>query len=339
MKKIIVLVVVLSSVIGLFAEFQKPEFHSVIMLDARFFSGENNNNGNYNNANRFQVRKASLAFEGLITDRVEYDLEIGLSGCTSGSGGDQIKLMDVAVMYEFMDDFKFGIKQGHIINGYASLTGCSSRLTLEKPEAVKSFGSCNAFGFVINKYTPIGDIMALEAELAILNGTKGTLNGEGQYNFGLIFDTFIQGLSLLGSYNYTQNIYYDSSYEEYTEDGYRFVAGANYQNNNIWLTAEYYTGEGFVNDDQQMNTWYAQAGYDFRIGWEFLNSVQPYARYEFWDKDVDAKIKNDYKVIETGINFKLTPYTALRCAYRSVDASIKNSQDPNSFIVRLQTVF
>ncbi|MCD4829881.1 MAG: hypothetical protein K8R90_10675 [Candidatus Cloacimonetes bacterium] len=338
MKHAILAIIMLSVFATALAQIQKPSVHSTIMLDAKFYSGDTANDGSYDRDNRFQVRKAALAFEGVLTDRVDYALEVGTSTCVGIGGG--VKLMEAVVMYALADNFHIGLQQGHILRGMAATTECAARLTMEKPAFLKTFGSCHPLGFVANNYIELGERMGLEAELAILNGVNGTLQGEHDYNLGIIFDTPVEGLSVAGVYNHTAQSYFDDNYEEYSEDGYRAGGGLNYLAHGIWVTGEYFTGKGFESDDQEMNAWYAQGGYEFSTGLERLPAVQPYICYESWDRDSENDSDAQFSYIEAGLNLRLSANTIIKSAYRTPhDTPDSAVEEPASFIVRLQTGF
>jgi outer membrane receptor protein involved in Fe transport len=338
MKNLTLLLVFVFLISALDAGYRKPTVHSTIMLDTNFYSGENSNDGTYDNSDRFQIRKAVLSVEGLVGERMNYAMELGLSTCVGS--GNQLKLMEAELNYELSEGLYIGLQQGHILSGFVATTGCSSRLSMEKPEFAKTFGSCHPLGFVINKYLDIGSDMDLETELAILNGSGGTLDGEHELNLGMIFGTPFPGLSLSGVYNNTTRTYYDHNFDNYSETGYRVISGFEYLDKGLWLTGEYYFGEGFVRDDQEMEAWYLQAGYEIQTPFNVLNSVQPYLKYEYWNRDKRASNREEQVLVETGLNFKLSPYTMVRTAYRQIDVeTISSDVKPSVFIVRLQTNF
>jgi hypothetical protein len=319
-----------------FASFERPIIHSTIMLDTNLYSGENANNGIYNNTDRFQVRKATLSLEGPISDRVEYFFEFGISTCVGQ--GDQLKLMEAGLLYELFEDMHIGIQQGHILYGFATTIGCNSRLSLEKPDFVKTFGTCHPLGFVANYYRDFGAV-GLEIEISLVNGSSGTLNDEKGYNFGFELETPLPGLSLTSVYNLNEREYYNLNFEEYSKTGHRMIAGLNYLHKGLWLTGEYYSGKGFSRENQKMEAWYGQAGYEFKTGLESLPAVQPFFKYEFWDKDKTNEIQDEVSVIESGVNLKLSGYSMIKCAYRMSEVSSGKEKIPSVFILRLQTGF
>ena len=338
MKKLVTMLLVLISVAAFATDSMMPTIHSTIMLDANFYNGENSNDGTYDNSNRFQVRKAAISVEGLVGERMNYALELGLSTCVGS--GNQLKLMEAELKYELIEDLLIGIQQGHILSGFTGTTECSARLTLEKPAFIPSFGNCHPLGFIITKYHELGLNMDIEAELAIVNGSGGTLEGENEYNFGLILGTPFSGLSLSGAYNHSKRSYYNQSYESYSRAGFRMISGFEYISRGLWLTGEYYYGEGFTRDDQEMEAWYLQAGYEIPTSIKGLNTIQPYLKYEFWDRDKGSSNSEEQVLVEVGMNFKLSPYTMIRTAYRQIDIdSVSTPAKPSALIVRLQTNF
>jgi hypothetical protein len=337
MKKIIVLVSVLMTVILCYAQIEKLDYHSTIMLDAKFFSGDNANDDSYANSNRFQIRKASFGLEGEINQEIEYALEFGVSTCTGSSANVQIS--EAVLMYKLFKNTKIGFQQGHILSSFANKTECPARLTLDKPDFIKTFGDCHPFGFVVNNYTALGDF-ALESELSFSNGTNTTINGEKQYNVALMLETPLNGLSLITAYNGVKKGYYNNLAETVIHDGYRVSGGMNYEQQNIWLTAEYFTGKAFVSKDQKMNAWYAQAGYDIPVNQGKIKSLQPYIQYQQWDQNSDSSLSANKDLMEAGINLKMSEYTKIRLGYILITEDPENSaKSPDSFVVRLQTGF
>ncbi len=336
MKLLTMITLVLILQTTLFAEL--PNIHSSIVLDAKFYSGENSNTGNYDTSNRIQIRKAVLEFTGTLDKKIDYALEFGLSTCT-GSGL-QLKLMDASIFYNFNENIKAGLLQGHVLRGFIGKTECSERLTLEKPMFFKTFATCHPTGFVVNTNFDLGEAAGLETELALMNGVNGTFDGEHDYNLGLIFHTPLSGLAISSDYNHTEKSYYDENYQLYSETGYRSICGLKYDNYNFQATGEYLMGKGFTYDDQEMTAYYLQAGYAFPMKCEFLNYIQPYAVYEFWDKNSAEDDESEYTYINAGLTIGLTESTKVKFNYmKPQDKPDSAPEEASSFIVRLQTGF
>lgn len=336
MKLLTMITLVLILQMTLFAEL--PNIHSSIVLDAKFYSGGNSNTGSYDTSNRIQIRKAALEFTGTLDKKIDYALEFGLSTC-SGSGL-QLKLMDASIFYNLNENIKAGLLQGHILRGFVGKTECSERITLEKPAFFKTFAVCHPTGFVINTNFDLGETAGLETELALMNGVNGTFDGEHDYNLGLIFYTPLSGLAISADYNHTEKGFYDENYQLYSETGYRSIFGMKYDNYNLQATGEYLMGKGFTYDDQEMTAYYLQAGYAFPIQCNFLNYIQPYAMYEFWDKNSAEDDESEYTYINAGLNLGLTESTRLRFNYmKPQDKPDSAAEEAEIFVVRLQTDF
>jgi len=98
---------------------------------------------------------------------------------------------------------------------------------------------------------------------------------------------------------------------------------------------EYQKGKGFESDDQEMEAWYAQLGYELYTEFAAIPAIQPYAAYESWDKDLDHELV--YRYLETGISLKTSPYSLIRLAYKShIDKPDSADQEPDMYLLRLQ---
>jgi hypothetical protein len=320
------------------AAIQPPVVHPSIMLDAKFYGGDAANNGDYNTTNRYQVRKAALAFEGSLDENISYDIEFGTSTC-SGSGV-QFKLMDAGIFYHVNPNLKVGLQQGHILRGFAATTECTARMTMEKARFFTAFAACHPTGLVINNYLPLGDIAGLEAELALMNGTNSTLDGEHDYNLGTILHSPLEGLALTAVYNHTAQHYFDANYNEVSKDGYRAIGGIQYENYGIKATAEYYIGKGFSSHDQKMNAAYLEAGYAFPVAMQSLTAIQPYVLYEYWDKSADTDADSEFDFFSAGVNFSLSAATKIKMQYSLPTTTPDGlTEEPSSFVARLQIAY
>ncbi len=54
-----------------------------------------------------------------------------------------------------------------------------------------------------------------------------------------------------------------------------------------------------------MNAFFIEGGYTINTGIPGVPSIQPYVRYQFWDKAVNAEGNNTYTFFTTGFNFYL----------------------------------
>ncbi len=337
MKKNII-VIVLLSISLMVAALEMPNIHSSLMLDAYFYHGDNANEGVYDNTSRFQVRKAALSFSGLLDERINYGLELGVATCVGA--GDTFRLLEAELMYALTDDMSLGLKQGHIMRGFCYNTECTQRLSLEKPWFQKTFAPCHPLGMVVEGFIDIAAESGLQYELGLLNGVNGTFDQEHDFNLGLMLDTPLSGLALSASVTHTAGQYYDAGYQPYFADGHRWGVGLEYRTEAVWMTSEYYAGKGFSTEEQEMNAWYAQAGYAFPVNSNWLSKIVPWVKYEVWDKDSALEVESDYVYLDTGFNFHLSRGTMLRLVYTSlIDIPGIAEKSPDSFTIRLQTEF
>ncbi|PID27637.1 MAG: hypothetical protein CSB55_08160 [Candidatus Cloacimonadota bacterium] len=337
-KKTVKVLILLLFAVTVFADYQMPSIHTSIMLDSKFYSGNQANKGNYDNDNRFQVRKAAVEIEGEINEYLEYTFEFGLSTCI-GKGA-ELKVMDAGIAYNLNENISFGLQQGHVLRGFASITDCRERLTIEKPIFQKTFGTCHPTGFVADAFFELSEYSDIEIELALLNGTNGTLTKEHDYNIGAIYNTPLPGLGFSGSYTMTNSLnYYDENYQQYDDRGYRANFGIRYEPADFHFSTEYYLGEGFQKSDQEMEAYYVQSGYAIQINHARLQYIEPYVMYEFWNKDKGSDVDSEYGYVNCGLVASLSEAVKLKFNYQEEIKHPGNgavAHTPSSFIMRLQ---
>jgi hypothetical protein len=230
--------------------------------------------------------------------------------------------------------------QGHVMRGFAGMTECGDRLSMEKPIFWKSFTTCHPFGFVAEYYQELGERVALETEIALMNGANGTLDGEHDYNFGAVLYTPLDGFAITGVYNHTAANYYDTAtYKKYSKNGYRSIFGAKYENYNFNITGEYVMGKGFLSDKTEMKAYYLQAGYAIPMNFERIQYIQPVMLYEFWDKDSGESTKSTFTYLNAGLNISLNANVKLKMSYRIPQNEPDNSEQEKNFTVRMQMGF
>lgn len=322
------------------AAIEMPKIHTSIVLDGKFYGKGESNTGLYDSSNRFQVRKAALTFSGKIEKYLSYDIEYGISTCVGN--GVEFKLMDASIAYELFENTELRIQQGHVLRGFAGSTECSERLTAEKPGFYKTFATCHPTGFVFNTVQQIMPDAEIEIELGALNGIGGTLDGEYDYNAGMIFYTPLQGFDVTANYNFTQHKYINDAYEQFSSEGFRAIFGARYQNYNIDATAEYFVGKGFGGNDPDLHkeAYYAQLGYALNIESERLKYIKPYAKYEHINAHANNPTDTTFKYLEAGLIFSLNSYTKLRISHnQELERPEGIEQKASEFLARLQLNF
>lgn len=320
-------------VCALSAQIEPPQTHISIMLDAKFFRGDRANDGSYDNANRFQVRKAEICFEGELADRAEYSTAIGM--CTCSGNAATVDIPEAEIMYKLHRNIKLGLRKGHVLRGFNSRIECDGLLASEKPHYSLAFGSCHPIGIVASSHHELPHNMVIETEISALNGGNSTLDNEHEYNCGVVFQTPVPGLSAIAVYDHVNRKYYDSLFNQYSKNGYRWAAGLEYMAHSLWISSEYQRGKGFERDEQKMEAWYIQAGWEIGTNLKALPAIQPYAYYENWNRDIGDDAVNQY--LELGINFKTLPNSMLRVAYKSmIDKAPGSLADPDQLLARIQ---
>lgn len=313
-----------------------PQVHAGLMLDFNSFSGDDANTGDYNTANRFQIRKAAFGLNGRIGDYISYGFEGGVATCV-GAGTD-LKLMEAEIDYHLNDNITLSVKQGHVLRGFSGITECSVRVPMERPEFYTAMTTCHPTGFVANFQYDLPLNSDIEFETAFMNGAgANTLDGEKDYNFGTIVNTPISGLAITGVYNMISKEYYlDGSMK--SKDGYRSIAGLKYDFANANITGEYYTGKGFDTKDREYNAYYLLASYkiDTKIT-DRINYLQPFVRYSYWDKAAELDEGQEFDYLETGLIISLDAYTKLKFNYKkNISQPDEINEEPASFIARIQ---
>ncbi len=336
MRKLFIMFTILFVVGNIYSyQLEMPKIHAGIMLDSKFYSGDHANSGDYNTTNRYQVRKAAFEVYGRLDEQISYSIEAGISTCVGA--GTNLKLMNAVIEYEWNENITLALQQGHVLRGFSGVTECSDRIPLERPVFYTSMTTCHPTGFVANFYYDLPANTSIEFEAGLMNGTTETLDGEHDFNFGAIYTSPIPGLSVTGVYNHTSANYYIDGKNQ-SKDGNRIIAGLKYELDNLSLSGEYYTGEGFDTYDREYDAYYLLAAY--RIDTNFtskISYIQPYARYTFWDKAAEDDIDNQYTFLDLGINISLSSTTKLKLGYqKNLDQPEEFKESPSCLMARLQ---
>ncbi len=337
MKQTLALCLILVSLTVIHA-FEKPNIHTSVMLDALHYDGDNANQGAYDTANRVQIRKAELGLEGALAEYMNYEIAFGVSTCQGG--GIDFKLMEAVLEYELPYNIIVAIQQGHVLRGIAGSTECSDRMTLEKPIFHTSLFNCHPTGIVVRTVQELGMESEVEFEAAFMNGGNQTMSDEWDFNYGLIYRTPLQGLSVALDYNHVGRIYYDNLGQIYTRAGSRMIGGLSYEDYNITVAGEYFAVKGYTTEEDEMSAYYAMLGYSFPVDSDRIKAIQPYAMYEYWDKDSANDTESEYTYLNAGFNLTLNKYTKLRFGYQTeLDKPDGAEEKPDSATLRLQIVY
>ncbi len=298
------------------AEFELPEFHTGIVIQAETYFGEDDfvtdslpsphNVTRYSvPQDKFTMRSAVIEAEGEFQDKILYNVEIGMATCEAGNGLN-IMLMDAGIYYKLNEQIKFGLMKGHVMRGFEMHDECVGVLTAEKAFSLNTFkNQCHPTGFVLETDHAFRKNMGLKTQLGILNGpTETSYTDEYDRNLGIIFHTPLKGISIGGFYNLVRQDFGKMNDESY-EDGYRYGFGTNIDFQNIFFRAEYFSGKGFTEsivrdsilinpatefyesslpEDNIMNAYYLETAYKIQSDLFGLRYFQPYLKYQSWNK-------------------------------------------------------
>jgi hypothetical protein len=240
-----------------------PTVHAHIALQAEVYS---NGDSTYMAAiprlaeNGFTVRHALIVVEGKYESSLEYNLEIGTASCMEGG----VMIMEAGILYKPHPYWKTGITKGHVLRGFEMHQECVELLTAEKPLFAKKFSPCHPLGGIVEYERDLGEQSGLLMQLIMAEGTGGTFDDEHDINFGVQYQTPIEGLAFAGSLtSWRWNAPYSrkdsirvpgGSRDEYdvfwveekaVYDGYRASIGFDYDARNLMIRGEGYMGKGF----------------------------------------------------------------------------------------------
>ncbi|MCK4413477.1 MAG: hypothetical protein KAY32_08040 [Candidatus Eisenbacteria sp.] len=330
--------------------FPAPEVHACVTVQAEFLGDGPPLATSFGpGVNRYAVRHATFEVVGEVSEYVEYTLEAGVATCT---GGGQLLLMEGGVHYRVLRHVRLGIMKGHILRGFDLRQECVAVLTAEKPLWALAFSPCHPIGAVCDFELDMEGHMALEGQLAYLNGAASTLDEEHDANVGLVFHTPLEGLSVAGYYNDVElDLGYSDDWEQLHGNGYRAGIGIDCQTHSAFLRGEYYAGKGFARgvgmgeyetsvhpEDHEMRAYYVEGAYLIATGFQAAPYVQPYARYQVWDRASNGPedLKSRYATV--GITMGLGDGdSSLRLDYEtptSVPAAAE--EEASRLVVRLQ---
>lgn len=158
-----------------------------------------------------------------------------------------------------------------------------------------------------------GDLVQLkDKDYALINYSVGVFNGSGPVNFKknekgldnnnckdivgrLEIHPMLKDLTLSGSYYYGQYNVNDTTLGARN----RWSAGAQYNDGNLVVRAEYFSG---LTNELVSQGYYAVAGYNFKLGKEGNQKLMPVLHYEHFAKDALAENNGTY-YYTVGINY------------------------------------
>ncbi|MBN1295761.1 hypothetical protein JXA80_03210 [bacterium] len=289
----------------------------------------------------YMLRKAAICLEGRYGKYVTFGMEIGSERCPS-SASDAVKVLDGFLFFAPTETFKIGMSRGHVLRGYQLNHDCTDLLTGEKVRWTKAVAACHPTGMVARFDTSFATGGALALEFSYNNGPNTEkIEDEHDLNIGIQYDTPVDGLSLTGFYT---DIEADFDLDQTIDKGDRMGIGARYDNGTFVLGGEYYSINGIAspfetvsNNDLEMRAWYMESGYRFKTG-EMFPYIQPYVRYQVWDKGTNAPGDNEYHYLDVGLTAGIGGFDAfLRIDYQTRIGEPDNVIDEEDMlIVRLQ---
>ncbi len=304
-----------------------PEVHMELALQSDIYS---NGDSTYfaGMAKRahtgFTIREAKVVIEGVYEDYLEYNLEMGTAACLDGG----FMVLEAGIFLKPLAHVKLGVTKGHVLRGFEMYHDCVHLLTAEKPIFATEFSPCHPLGATVEFEQDFDDNSGILAQLVVAEGSGGTADEEHDINMGVHYRTPIPGLTLAGSYTFWKwNAVYmrkdsvqtpggardDYTYffaEERTAyDGYRAIFGVDYENHDLSLRAEGFTGKAFKDaldmpyyadiwadssntvkitgapfEDLEMRAMLVQGGYKVPLRYPKFRYIQPYVQYQWWDQ-------------------------------------------------------
>ena len=339
---------------------ESPNIDVNVTLQAQRFDGEKFGAfGGYADGpvDKYSLRHATLGITGIVGSRVEYEFRAGSATCFAGGA---FTLMDAAVLYKATPFLKFGFKKGEIMRGFEFYEECVEVLTAEKPRFANTFAPCHPQGAVIEVEQNFGVHAGLSFQLAYLDGGTQNLDREHDANIGLQFRTPLPGITIGGFYSTIRKSYGPGAdFEMVNDPGSRFGFGVDVQRGQFQCRSEMYQLTGYYNNpfehtlyrdmsdsstyiqssDLEMNAFFVEAGYTISTSWHSLPYIQPYFRYQQWDKAANADGDHLYSYWTAGITLSLNEErsTLLRLDYEeALDCPEGEPKDASLLIVRMQ---
>lgn len=299
------------------------------------------------------VREAAITLRGTLGEFVEYEFEAGSSRCpASGSGGPEVSVKEVAVLYGPVEQVRLGFMKGHIMRGFEMREECTGVLAAEKARFSPVLAPCHPVGAVCECNFDLGGEGGIETQFAYLNGAALTLEEEHDANLGIILHTPLRGLSVGGYYNDVRldlGTIDPTTYESIYGDGFRAGIGVDYQGAHAVVRSEYYVGKAFRQaaggspvaedpEDREMTAFYIQAGYTVATGIAAAPQLRPYVRYQHWDKASDDLGDHEYGYLTAGVAVALGGnHSLLRLDYETPTSPPTGTpEEADRLIVRLQ---
>jgi hypothetical protein len=306
---------------------------------------------------RFAVREASLELTGSYAERIDYVIKGGTATC---QGNEQFQLLEAGVMIRVGSAARVGFEKSHVLRGFANWEECVDQLTAEKPNFAAVLAPCHPMGFKADWHGEWRGWRGF-AQIALLNGAGGSLEGEHDHNLGLHLDPPVPGLTVSAHVNDVEFLTGEWGMDgaPRSADGSRWGLGLRWTWSWLELQGEYLGAEGFpmqvigpasadADDrerdahfaDHRMTCAYLQGGVHVNTGWSSIPRITPYARYQYWDHDRDAPTDEVAEYLTLGARADLAgDLASIRIDYeRPLDTAESLAEEAARLIVRFQII-
>ncbi|MCD4655462.1 hypothetical protein K8T06_16200 [bacterium] len=325
-----------------FADGLTYEFSGQLAMQfSGYYGDEDPENGFVLPDNEYLVRKAALTVHGNYGKYISFAMEFGSEKCPFSSS-DNVKFLEAQLFFLPFDNFKIGFSKGHVLRGYHLNHDCTDLMTAEKVRWSSNIAGCHPTGMLASFEHEFSENSGLELEVSYNNGpNSNTLGDEHDLNFGVHYRTHLNGLSISGFYS---DIEADFNLDQVIDNGERIGIGARFDNGKFIIGSEYYVINGGVSlyedidsSDLEMRAYYVESSYIFNTD-KIVSYVQPYARFQSWDKGSNVKGDHEFHYMDFGIKTGIDQYDA----FFSVEYQTRISEpdgaidEPDKFILRFQ---
>ena len=292
--------------------------------------------------NEFKIRRARLSIDGKFGEKFSYKLQGDFTGTPA--------LVDAYLKYKFCD--AFALQAGQFKTPF-TLESPINPVNLEIYDYGESISKLVGYKDVcgVGKLgrdlgiMATGDLIPLKDKgFSVINYAIGVFNGNGANALDnnnrkdivgrLNVHPGLKDLTLSGSY------YYGKYSTDVVDRGSRnrWTAGAQYNDGNLIVRAEYLsgsTGRNTVVDSTNViisedlfnsNGYYAVAGYNFKLGKNKSQQLMPVFRYEHFTKDVSIE-KSGTTFYTVGLSYWPIKYVNLKVNYQLIENYQKTTDD------------
>ncbi len=313
----------------------------LVLQYSGYYGDENVEEGFVLSDDEFMVRKAAISLHGTYGDHISFEMEFGSERCPF-STSDDVRVLEGSIFFEPSEQFKIGYSRGHVLRGYQLAHDCTDLLAGEKVRWGKAIGACHPTGVQAEFDTDFSAGGGLTLQLSYNNGpTTDSLDDEHDFNIGVNYRSPVDGLFFTGFFTDLET---DFNLDQKVDTGSRIGFGSRFDRNNFIIGGEYYIIDGvsspfedIESDDLEMRAYYVETAYRFPMD-GIIAYVQPYIRFQSWDKGYNAGGNHEHKYLDSGLNMGISGYDAFfRLEYQTrIDEPDGVMDEEDKLIVRLQ---